>query len=527
MDNHPTIDILSSPRSDCPNPVLGCIEYCFLANNYVLAAGALTLLQISITSTDNYPDGIDVIIGGKPFKTNTPAGAGEFSWQGSIQDIAASIAAMLNADFYFGCEFSFFSVGGIVGGLSKKEGAFDNFIFNFPVANPPTVSVLGGVTNEVRQNYRLIIEVWKCSQEVRTDKITTRAYQPDPNTAELCFDLAGLVEGCVATTFPGLNASLNINIDSSIDETICLRFGEMYSENDASCDAKTQFFEQTSEIKIINSAFQKDDALKFSPFCWVDSTNDTRFLTNRPDFAEICNESFSWLWYVLDSPLANFIASNPIFTLGAFVTFSYTDGSSDSAAISFVVAPEGNTYIVPTGLAQISTLADPSKNIGSYNVLIGVQITGFVFPVPLSTPVIYKVANDGFCCCHEEFYFLSEPGGFDTILFNCVQEINLDYRYTEFCSYEPCEGDIFEGGKEEADAQAYEIYKTTSRFIDKYENLKWLREFLKSSKRLWRNEGKVYKILMLNEQIELFRKDGFIFIEFEYILSFELNQQKN
>ncbi len=529
MDNHPTIDILSSPRSDCPNPVWGCIEYCFLANDYRLSGGSLTLFQIVISSTDNYPDGIDVIIGGKPFTTNTPPGVGEFSWQGSIADITASIVAMLQADFYFGCEFNVQGNNGLITALSRNEGLIDNFIFNFPVANPPQVGVFAGTDNDVRENYRLIIEVWKCFEDTRTEKITTRAYQPDPNTGELCFDLAGIVASCVATTFPGLSASTAVVLDDTIDEFICLRFGEMYSENDDTCEAKTQFFEQTSEIKIINSAFQKDDDLGISPFCWADSGTDTRFLTNRPDFAEICNESFSWLWYVLDEALYSFIFVNPQFEMVAFVNFNYTDGSNDLETISVVsvFAPAGGTIIVPTGLAQISSLSDPSKNIASYAVTMGVTIAGFNFPIPISTSVQYKVANDGFCCCHEEFYFLSEPGGYDTILFNCIQDIDLEYKYTEFCSYEPCEGDILEGGKEEADAQAYEVFRATSRFIDKYENLNWLREFLKSSKRLWRKDGKVYKIVMLNEQIELFRKDGFIFIDFEYILSFELNQQKN
>jgi len=182
--------------------------------------------------------------------------------------------------------------------------------------------------------------------------------------------------------------------------------------------------------------------------------------------------------------------------------------------------------IIPSGLAQIGGLATPGKTVRTYSVYIGFYSILFPTIVPVSEAKIYQVALDGFCCGNEEFYFLGEVGGYDTILFNPLQAADLDYKYTEFSSTEPCTGDLLQGGKQEADSKAFEVYRTTSRFLDNYQNLNWIREFLKSPIRLWRKEGKVYRIMMLNDEVQLYSKDGFLFIEIEYVLTFNLNQQK-
>ena len=520
MDNHPTIDIITAPSADCPLPVWNCVQYCFRSNDFLIADGVSAGFGI-LFGTANYPDGITVALGDYVFTTATPGGSDSFSWQGTPNQIAENFAAMLRANYEIGCLFSVDVLfGSLVVMIAREPGFRENWIANFPVAVPPGVLNCVGAETKLLPNYRLVIEVWKCEDGVPTDKISTLAFEPDPGTSEVCLDISRIVSNCVRTTFPGLTGGTAVVLDNQIKAEICLRYGEIYSDDLDSCEAKTRFFEYTSPRTIINSAFQKDDDQKIAPFCWNESFLATRFLTNRPNFAQLCQESFAWFWYCLESFLLELNGIN----FASYYVFEYTDGTTSETGGDILT--QAGAIIVPGGLAQIGGLADPGKTVLRYSVYV-VAVSPFFGIIPISSPVIIDVADGGFCCCFEEFYFLSEPGGFDTILFNCLQESDLSYKSKEFCSFEPCGGDILEGGKGEAEAKAFEIYRTTSRFLDNYENLNWFREFLKSPDRRWRKDGKVYKIVFLTDEVELYRKDGFIFVEIEFILSFELNQQKN
>lgn len=534
MDNHPTIDITQTPLLDCPNPVYDCIEYCLQANDYIQQAGAPAAFAIAF-QPDNYPDGVVISVGGRPFETATPGGVGSFSWQGSVADITQNFVDMLNRDYYFGCNFAVVVTFGFAFAVALDVGEVPNWGFFFPVANPPTVADTPGADVVVRDNYRLIVEVWRCelgaffsTGQVRTEKITTRSFEPDPETGEVCFDIQKIVRSLVQTTFPGLTVSPVIE-DTTIKDLVCLRFGELYSDGSTECDATTQWFEDTTAIEVINSVFQKDDEEGILPFCLDVATNPApRFLTNRPNFAQICTESFAWLWYLYDQDAADFInGSGGLLQLEQEAVFNYTDGSSDTVTVEVIVNPGGSVLIVPSGLAQIGSLADPAKEIDNYTITVGVRVTGFAAIIPLSETLTYDIPGGNFCCCHEEFYFLGEPGGYDTIMFNCLRETDLSYSSTEFCAFEPCGGDILEGGKQEAETKSFEIFRTTTRFLDNYENISWFREFLHSPKRYWRREGKVYKIVLLNNEVELRRKDEFLYVTLEYILSFDLKTHKN
>lgn len=530
MDSHPTIDIIETPQN--PAAVYNCIDYCFRANDYILVPGALAAFWLDF-APDNYPDGITISVGGKPFKTLTPGGIGSFSWQGTIAAFSQNFVDMLNRDYYFGKNFTNILSFGFPFSVAKKVGAIPGWSLFFPVAVPPSALLSNPGTDIVlRSNYLFVVEIWTYQlffgTLTRQDLVASRSYEPNPVTGEICIDISKAVRSLVSTTFPGLTGSLSVVSDTNYIKKIGLRYGEVYSDESGTCEALPRWFEDSTPIDIINAAFQRDDLLKIEPFIFDYSGAATRFLTNRPNFSQLCSDSFSWLWYHYDEDLAAFINSDPLlFNFVAFVEFTYTNGSGSEANIDAGLTFDGGVLIVPAGLAQLSSLATPGLIVSSYKITMGLFIGEFSELTPLSETLVFDVADGGFCCCHEEFYFLSEPGGFDTILFNCLREVDLDYSYTEFHSYEPCEGDLLRGGREEAETKAFEIFRTSTRFLDNYQNINWIREFLKSPKRYWRKDGQVYKIMLLNDQVELRRKDGFIYIILEYVLSFELNTQKN
>lgn len=535
MNNHPTIDLLTKPSAVCLNPVWNCVEFCFKANDYVLVAARKAAFLFNPGATP-IADGTTVIFAGRTFITATPSGLGSFSWQGTNSQVIAEILKMFTEDYFMGANFVFYETFGSIFLQALEAKEFPNWLMSIP---PTSLSSLdqGGKDLVLRKNYRLVIEVWE------TDKygallgiVTTRGYEPNTKDSKLCIDISKALRPLTQTTFPGLNATASISEDIEGLKHFSLRYGEIYGETSSSCEATPQFFERSSHYPIINAALQKDGG-NMQPFCYSFMGNEaTRFLTNRPNYTEICKDSLAWLWFYIDDAVLVELArmqndEAPGSYIASELVITYTNGSdvrySTSILPNSALGDKKGLYYIPSGLPQVGFAADPTLTVSSYEIYVGFMnsTTGLVRP-SITERFTYIIADNGFCCCKEEFYFLNELGGFDTILFNCLQESDLMLSGTEFISYEQCGGDLLKGGKQALDTTSYEVFKVTTRFLNNYNSINWFREFLKSPRRLWKREEKVYKILLLNEQVELRRKEGFVFVTLEFILSYDLNTQQ-
>lgn len=533
MDSHPQIDILQTPSLTCINPVYNCLKYCFKANDYLQTAGVKATFFVSWFDPSNYPDGIPVDFAGKSFETGTPTDQNQFQWTGAppltIAEIADNAFLMLSANFDFFEDWSLSrtSGGGLetIFGTAREEGFVSPFGFSFPVAIPPIFLAVNGVNAVYLSGYKVIVEIWNCDAAgVLIDLLSRSAYEPDPASQEFCIDISRNLSSYVSTTFPGMIPGSDAPIlDANICKNICLRFGQIFDEGLTDCDATPQFFETTSPIKIINSAFQKPEEVDsinsgiplMEDFCY--SGTPTRFLTDYPTGLPVCPGACFWLWYHLDADLSGLV--NPI--VYPFYRFFYTDGTNTPNIQGTTPMSVGECWSVPAGECELSFLADPLKTIEAIETTILV-VSDFLI-VQLSET--FRLEIDVSKCCCNEFYFLNEKGGFDTIEFNCETEIALSIESSEICGFENCEGDILKGGKAEADRSAFETFTIFSQFNEDYFDLNWFRQFLKSPIRYIRKEDKIYKIKLLNDQIPIYTFEEKIFVKLEYVLSFELNQQ--
>jgi hypothetical protein len=533
-DNHPQIDILSTPSLVCINPVYNCLQYCFQSNDYQQQNGVLAEFQIDFTNPTNEADGILISVAGSAFQTGTPTTFEKFQMTGgpplTLVQIVDNFVQMLQANFDFFTNWIITRTSGVgiesVFGVARTEKAFTPYTFTFPFTFPPAVNATNGSAPVYLDNYRLIVEIWDCSDaDTLTTRLSQNAYEFNPEDSQVCIDLSRNLSSLVSTTFPGLVLADDSPIkDTNICRTICLRYGQIFDEGLTDCDATPQYFETSSPIVIINSAFQKPEEVDsinsgnplMAAFCYTGEP--TRFLTDYPAGLKVCPDSCFWLWYNLDADLSGF--TNP--TVAAFYRFFYTDNTISSSIRSSRDLSTLGCWAVPAGECQVGYLADPLKTIEAIETTIIITDDA-----PSSTIISeqFLLEIDLTACCCREFYFLNEKGGFDIIRFNCETNIDLNISSAEVCGFENCEGDILKGGKAEADRRAFETFTAFGRWNEEYFDLDWFRQFLKSPIRYLREDGKLYKIKLLTDEIALFRFEEKIFIELDYILSFELNQQ--
>lgn len=526
MDNHPQLDILSSPDPDCPVAAYGgCMQWCWLATDFIQSPGSAAFATIFFFFAGNKTDGRPVIIAGYNFQTGTPTTFNEFSMQGGSQlSHATELKTMLEANFSFGQEYEmdfilFPPPGAGVSITAKEVGVKDNFIFDVSGINPPRPFVFSSNgTNPSRlTEYKIIVEIWTCEDGVRQSLVSTQGYEPNFNTAELCVDIIKDVASLVQTTWPGLLPETSGWIlDETIQQEICLRYGQAFDTGSGDCDIQVQYMEISSPRFVINSAIQKDDPDGMQPFCFNVSGPDTRFLTNRPQTQAVCMDSYLYLWYIHQSQ--DIVDDEGGIAFPLYI-INYTDATS--GVIQGNNFSQNGVHIIPAGPANIGDIADPLKTISSITIQIA-------FVSPMSSQVLSESYNIPIKkCCGREFYFVSEPGGFDTIHLNSEEDINLSISSTEAVGFMECEGDILKGGKFEAEKQAFEVFTAYAKITDQYDDKDWLREFLKSSTRYVRITGtdEVRKIRMLTDSVPLIKFDDKVYAVLEYVLNYDLNTQ--
>ena len=532
-DNHPQINIIKTPSLTCLNPVGNCIQYCFEATDFQNVLGVNAFFSVTFFDPSNYADGIPISIAGKDFETGTPTTFEQFQWTDgpplTIAQMADNLAQMLNANFAFIGNWTIArtSFPGLetVTASSKEEKNFSPFTFSFPVAIPPLLVTLNGTDPEFKKDYEIVIQIWDCDAlGVLTNLLSTTSFEPDTATSEVCADLSRDLSTLVQTTWPGLLPGSDQPLqDTTVCRRICLRYGQIFDESASDCDVTPQYFETASPITIINAVFQKpveaESILTSTDLmdAWCYQGEPTRFLTDYPQSVKVCPDSCFWLWYNFDIDLTLFVDPEAY----AFYRFFYTDGSISPSIQSVRDLIRNGCWTIPAGECQVGYLADPLKVIEAIETTIILLHDAGALLISES----FTLQIDRSKCCCREFYFLNEKGGFDTLMMNCEQDVDLELSSSEVCGFENCTGDILQGGKQEADRRAFEVFKVFTQFNSDYVDLDWFRQFLKSPIRYVRVGEEVYKIKLLTDSIPTFRHDEKVFLELEYVYSFELRTQ--
>ena len=537
---HPNIDIDQQPNPDCLNPVYNCVKYCFTSNSFKVSSGTKADFTIQLpVGVVGYGAGGVITIAGQTYTTGTTNSYNTVNTapvQDSVQ-FATNFKAALEANSDLFNKFTFAVVGvnpnAQLVATAREVGEIEDFTFDFSALAPtPPVNTSNQGTEDVYlDNYKIVVDIWKCIGGAPSVLISSEAYSPNSD-GEFCLNVGEKVSPLVSTRFVhDLSTGIAWYQDVSIVERICLRYGEIYSDSIQECEVEPRDFDTTSEIRIVNSAFQRRGQQDK-----IDDMCEGQFMTNMPDFTKFCESSIIYLWANLFDIIQD--PAPPNTTYHPFIEFTYTDGSTSihvTTLFSATPGDDGNKmYAIGSGFPTIGFLADPGKTVDFWRMRIVCRDNSQTIPNgdTYFSSKYFKLVS----CCEgdAQFYFLNEFGGYDTILFQQVDSIEIQQNKGVFESFIDCEeNDALRSGKDIIDQSARDVYTVTSKFVNEYQTRKWLREFITSPKKyvnvnIEGNDDTFEKVIVLTDSIQYYSKDdNFIYLELQYILNEDINLHKN
>lgn len=533
---HPTIDLLQAPPTDCPLPAYNSIKYCFKSSDYQTVVGTQATFSIELNNAN-----LNIIapqlnyfsVAGVSFNVGTANTYNTLDTSAAYTkaEFAANLKAMFESNDYFFQRFTFAVVGDALVATAKEKKVQLNWTFdysNFNPGNPVTTSQTNGTVDQYRPNYRLVLQIWSCPLDVVTDLISEEAYQVN-NEGELCINIGKKVAPLLSTRFVhDLPTNSAWYVDEQIVKRFIVRYGESYADAALSCSTEARTFAFTDCIRIYNAAFQRDEAVVKN-----DIVCTPEFMTNTPQFSQLCEDSIAYLWInlwdVFDTPEPSGIRTHP------YIDFFYTDGTTDSLlSTQFSISPEENKiYAVAAGWNTWKSFADPNKKVSYWRIRIVVENSN---TVP-TTQTFYASQYFKLVSCCEgdvEFIFLNEYGAYDTILFTQLDAIAFQSSNAVFESFlDDEEQDSLRGGQDVIDQFSNDVYTVTSKFVDDYKSIAWLKEFLKSTSKYVRlsvdgQSKKINKVLVQVDGVEYAKTDdNSIYLRLSYRINEDLNTQRN
>jgi len=529
---HPTIDLTQQPNPDCLHPAYNCVKYCFEANDFQTQVGTKAGFTIKKNAlADGHAPGLLFVIAGQDFKTSTINSYSTIN-TAPVQttfEYATNFKAALEANSYIYNNFHIEIIADEVVATARAVGVQDDFIFDYSSAtNPPGNTDTNGLNDEYLENYRLIVEIWQRIKDTPTTfidkKITAEAYTPNAD-GTFCINIGEKVAPLLESFFPFDSGGSIAFIDQGISGNFYIRYGESYSDTINSCDVQLRTFESSVLIGVINSAFQRQDQVaKTALMC------EHQWMTNAPQYTQVCPESNFLLWINLNNILAPFPTT--IKVRGKYI-ITYTDGTTSThttGAYLHSVTSANQVAAVQAGVNIIPFFADPSKVVDFYEVRIQQE----------DPPTVQDFGSQFFkmvsCCDGDvEFYFLNEYGGYDTILFTQVDAIELAQSNAVFQQFTDCEEeDTLRTGKKIVDQTANDFYTVTSKFTDNYITRKWIREFLSSpiksvKMKVEADEDTILsKVIVDPGAVQYFTgENNSLFLRIQFTLNESINLQKN
>jgi hypothetical protein len=543
---HPTINITQEPSLVCPNPAYNCVKYGFECTDFKTTAATFASFVIDTTalSVVSIAPGSTIKLSGNLFTTDTTNTFELFDASAILT--AAILASNLFAAMNFNNDlFTKFDIvqtsATVITATARVAGVialydFDSTAF---IGTGVTITPVSGIDADYRENYRLIVEIWESESGVPLKQISKESYIPSADglfSINIGLKVAPLIKSRFAHTLPF--SPVSWTPDDIVSKTFCIRYGESYSDTVDSCTNVLRDFVTSDQILVVNSAFQRADAAsKTAQICAGE------FMSNVPDFTEMCEDSLGFLsmWYgnIVSYPIP------PNTEYRAFWEIFYTDGTSSThygVSLNPIVntAPFRNRFaLLQHGGTYILFLANPLKTVDYYRARFVVVDTSV--PIPTGDTYFGSKYFKMVSCCGGavEMYFQNEFGGFDTITFNPVDNIEIEQENAIFESFLDCADDVIDTtglgtkGKGIINQTARDVFEVTSKFADTYQSRKWLREFLTSPEKYVRTtiegESEIFsKVIVVEGSTKYFSKDdNTLYLRFQYILNEDLNIQKN
>lgn len=519
------VQIVSEPDLICPNPVENKFCVCFQPDDAVSQIGtkAAALLAADTGFVSNV-NGEKIFILGQeftvsdatPFSYNTFDGTDPVLFQTNAFNLYSAIKQnhfFKDYDVYFISGATFFVIviencetGPIEDATIDDSGLTAS-------ASLGTV-VFQGVSLTLVDGYDILYQLY-CDNgtkyvSVCPEQAVSALSDPDGLELEICVDFSYELSRLVRTTIPTLSQS--VIYDDTIKKTVVVKYGNKVDAVDCGVDYKDFF--TSPEYEIVNAAFQNDDELKFDPYCFDSILETIKFMSARPRISTICSDSYQWLWACLN--LNDFFEPFTPIVRYYLVREEFLNGVSLGETTTQIGTTDG-VIVVPVGTANMEG-GFTNAPIDKYTVRLTAEVENVIpgiLDVDITETVTYVLANN--CCCDAEFYFLSEPGGYDTICMDEMLSKDLLVEQTEICTEIDCGGTYQQGlineGKRQINTNAREQMTFVTRGYQRSEEaLNFFTQFKKSESRFVKITDKqgntqIRQFLVVPGGIQIFSKD--------------------
>jgi len=326
-------------------------------------------------------------------------------------------------------------------------------------------------------------------------------------------NFSDIVTRSLKTTFPTYKYN-EVQYDYTILNRYFLRYGWL---NITGCDQSEVFTKQTNDIIIVNNSLDKNSVLGFLDYCYDINTPTRR--AKFMNFAHECNSMIKattnqWLWFYDMLPAQKVGITIRQFVLYTFLgadltTISSTEIDYNTAGILPLSEDGIGVIIIPAGFGNC-----PVTVPGNAKYLrISVRYEEGATKTTISESATFILTDN---CSNYEFYFLSSKGGYDTILFEKIEEVTFDINQTtinlnKYCreynlvnetGTEPSEAGVLDyltflnttGRKQVNTSEKKEFKVTSKRIRPQTAEANYFEEFLKSESRKIRLDKKGYAV---------------------------------
>lgn len=427
--------VTQQPRIFCPVSKSRPITWQFASDSIVQSPGSFPAFTITFeTGGANNGDTLTVLDTTFEVDDALPYSPTTFDATGNQEDAARNLADAMRSTYEFQGWFFWVTSSGpfwSVNGFLEEETEIQPFTVDTAgMSNTVTGAPIQLGSAPVLNNVKIWFQLYNNEFKVGVERYTELIYNPAqfPAWGLSRIDLTRQAGGLVASTLPRYSWNTP-QPDPSYHIDLHLRYGLAFQQPDCSEPVRNEVFE-TADITVTNSVFQLHEVDEFLNHC-PNATMPVRFLTNRTENRVLCRSVHEWvhLWVEKNA-----------FLLGNYrVRYSFYKEGNDpvedfiqSVTYDFQVN-NGQAYQIALGPANNEVWDNTPANTHRYTVQVLTQVID-EFGEPdfiLYTDKITRYLKD--CNCKAaEVYFLEDRGSWNTVVFEYLDERQLEQEAIEF-----------------------------------------------------------------------------------------------
>jgi len=503
------LTITSEPvASPVPTPVSECLQWCLTpgSGDVLETPGSFANIHIEFPTTfSSIPsNGTEFTIWGRLFTVDntTPYTATSFKIESSGNLSGSNFRRMLRANFFFSANTAITSptpnsITDIDWNECGEQADFTGVGMDLSalVTAGATVTVTNGVTAIPVNGAMIQTRLQKVFIETGNAPITSyEGMTPiiSCDTSDpVCVDYMADARRSLYTPMPDL--STTSEIDPYITTMIAkffIDYGVTY--RDDNCQAQSGAFQSSDEILVMDTVFELHENLLMRRYIYDHPDNigvgdsqpaeSPQFLTNKPKYLELGENSFAWLWLA-----AAYQSLSPGAVQLKF-TVTFSDGTTSTEYVAYEALGVNQVHcfnVSPKRLISIFSLTDISDVVKYQVSAIATDDDEDITGETVGWETFFTI--DHACENVTDVYFKTPPGGIGTILCEVIQK-DVVQEGTEICLNTPCATTRVEAAKNSGrmlnQIRAYDTIRLRARRNFSEQEVAYFRS-LKASPERW------------------------------------------